>query len=514
MPDCTVHQVADKFQPTLDTVSVTQYVGPMGADCDLASWVLEVDRNSDGDFIDDGEDVIDDVLAATGIRTFRGREQALQISPPRVGEMAFELDNRAGAYSAGSTVEAGRPARLQGHYNEPYDIWRGELDKPIQFPDWDQQSTAITAQGAMGKLAGTVVSTALYTSIRTDVAIGHLLDAAGWPAADRDLDTGKTTLVWWWLDEEDAWDALSSLMWTEGPGAGIYEGADGKLVFHNRHYLLTQTVSKAAQTEITDNGASPRMGDGFVLEDGLDNVINAATLKVVRRSAKSTEAIWSLGATLTLSPSEVVKYRIRRSSGDPFQGALTPVAATDYTITAGAVTPVLDRTSGASVELTLTAGAAGATMTGLQMRADPVTIDAENLVSNRVDASASITKYLTRTLPDGYVIRNEIAQTDCQDLVDAIVGWYRNGRERVRAPIYNNDEASQTAALARDLDDRINVDVTVGAIDVDRDFYVFGIETAIHSRRAAVTTWHGEEVNDNEYGAWGVGKWDAHIWGY
>ena len=513
MADCTVRQVADRYQPALDQTGAADTIDALGQGC-LCSYVVQVDRNSDGDFDDAGEDVGEDILQSTGIKAYRGRDVPRTISPVRVGALNTELNNRADDYSPGSTLEAGRPIRWSAHFASVHNLWRGELDRPEQHPERDRQSVSLRALGLLGKLKGVIVSTALYENITTDVAIGHLLDAAGWPAADRSLETGKTALEWWWLDEEDAFEALRDLVNTEGPGAAVYEGVAGDLVFHNRHHLITNTKSTYIQTTLRASGASPNIAAGFSHDRGIDHVINEARIVVKRRSAKSTEVIWSLGETLTLAADEARSFIVRRSGGDPFKSVVTPIAATDYTLTAGSVTPALDRTSGAQVTLTMTAGSSGATVSGLQVRAGPVTVDAENAVENRVDASASITKHKRRSLPAGFGPRAELAQNVAQDTVDAVVGWYKDGRQTVRAPLENVDDATLTAQLVRDVDERIRVIANSGNFSLDDEFYIFGIEQELATRNHLRTVWSCEKVNTNQYGAWGIARWDQNVWAF
>jgi hypothetical protein len=65
-------------------------------------------------------------------------------------------------------------------------------------------STEIPSIGTLSRLVGQRVSTALYETITVDVAIGHLLDAAGWPAGERVIAVSTTVLEWWWVDNADA----------------------------------------------------------------------------------------------------------------------------------------------------------------------------------------------------------------------------------------------------------------------------------------------------------------------
>ena len=516
---------------------------------------LAIDRNGDGDFSDPGENVTADALADTGIKVYRGNDSARAISPPRIGDLQAELDNRSGGYSPGSTVAAGRAARLRIGST---DLWSGNLERPAQHPEQERQSTELTALGAAARLRDVKVSTALHENIRVDEAMGRVLDAAGWPKAARSLAAARTTLEWFWADEEDAWDLLLSLYYTEGPGAMLFEGRSGELVFRNRHQILTRTASNSAQTTVRSTAALPRIAGGFEHDYGVRHIINEASVKVVRRSAKALETVWNLGEPLELAPNEVRKLNARASSkdsgrgssGNPFKDAVTPVEGADYALAAGSLASVsLDRTSGVSAELTLTAGPDGAAVTGPstgstgsgqapstgsgqasstaseaddsedsdegpRLRARPVTVDGETLVVNRREAGDSIARHGKRTLPSEYAVRPEIARNAAQDLADAIVAFYKTGREMVEAPLINGDALTESAQIERDLGDRIRIEAESGNYDVDRDFHILGITHEIKNQRVLRTVWHCEEASENVYAAWGAAQWGRRPWGF
>jgi hypothetical protein len=97
----------------------------------------------------------------------------------------------------------------------------------------DLQGSTFTNEYVAG---GTV---ATYGTQRTDQRVTSILDAAAWPAADRSLDTGISTVQPSALDKVDA---LSHLQLVELSENGrLYIKGDGVLRFENRHsaYLTT-----------------------------------------------------------------------------------------------------------------------------------------------------------------------------------------------------------------------------------------------------------------------------------
>lgn len=465
------------------------------------------------------EDVTSYVRSEPGIKTTRGRDQIRALGPPAAGRADMELTNVDKQFSPENTdsvlygnLVPGRQVQVRATYGgTTYNLWTGYLDDIPQFPELSKRSVGLPSLGGFSKLAGQNVSTQVYQNITTDVALGHLLDAAGWSATARTLDTGKTTLAWWWLDNEDAFQAARALLNTEGPGAALYEDGSGNIVFESRHYRLTTARSTTAQATFADTGAEPKfLATPFSYNPALKDILNVAQITVKTRTAKSASVVWSLGQTVTLSPSEVRQYVA--TSSDPFTGAITPVNATDYTVSAGGLSSVtLSRTSGASTIVTLTAGSSGATVTGLQLRAQLVSTDNSVLVSNTVDTSASIAKYGRQVF--ALDTRAEIAANVAQDLVNAIVGLYQNPRPTVTFQVSNGHADRLTQILSRQISDRITI--TESQTVLSADFFIERIEHQVmQAGLHHITTFGCEKASNAGYAVWGTSLWGTGKWGF
>lgn len=344
--------------------------------------------------------------------------------------------------------------------------------------------------------------------------------------APRDLDTGRSTLSYWWLDDEDAMAALVALKATEGPGAAIYEDGTGAIVFRDRQKRLTASRSTVSQTTFrTAAGATePLASLPFAYDPGTRDVVNDVTVEVKSRTVQAIQTVWTLGSTITLAAGETRKYLARGgqttdiTTGQyigPFTGAVAPTSgAGDYTVTAGSLvsSPTLDRTSGASVTLTVgPAGASGATITGMRLRAQPVTVSATTPVRSTIDASTSQTAFGVRTFP--LPIRQEIAINDAQDLCNAIVGFQQNGRSTVLFTVRGIHGAARlTAALAREVSDRVTV--IHAASGLNADFYIESIAHRVIAPASHVTTFAGENAPADSYAVWGTSTWGTGRWGY
>lgn len=496
-----------------------------------ANYVILVDWDGDGSFevvfitprqpgvVSEDEDVSQYIRAYPGIDAVRGKDQIRALAPPMAGRCDVELDNQGRQFSpenSGSPLYGnlipGRQIQVQALYDgTPYYLWTGYLDDIPQYPAKDRLAVSLPSLGPLAKLAGKKISTALYQNITTDVALGHLLDAADWPTAKRVLDTGKTTLEWWWLQEEDALQAALTLLNTEGPGAVLLETEEGDIEFQSRHYRYTTTRATSSQATFRDSGTEPRFAAPFSYNPGLKDIINAAELTTKKReAAASYSAIWSLGQTVTLSPGETRKYGA--TSSDPFTDAQTPVDATDYTVTSGSLSTVsLNRTSGQSVTITLTAGASGATVTGLQLRAKAVTVTNTTGVQNTIDTSTSITRYGRQVYTAA--VRSEIALNAAQDLVNAIVSRYQEPRPTVTLSVNNETADRMTQILSRDISDRITI--VEAQTGVDHDYWVERIHHRISDGGYLHVAEFGcEKVVSTQYAVWDTAIWGVSVWGY
>lgn len=308
--------------------------------------------------------------------------------------------------------------------------------------------------------------------------------------APRHIDDGLTTMDWWWLDSEDALQALETLKNTEGPGAALYEDATGALVFKNRHARSTEARSSTVQTTFTDS-AEPRPSSPLTYDPGLKDVINRCEIEVVRRSAQALGEVWALGETVIIAAGETKMFVARAS--DPFKNAATPSSgAGDYTVSTGTLTTIsLDRTSGAQVTITLYS-ASGCTITGLRLRAESVEVVNTTTITHSVDMSTSQEAYGVSTyrLPT----RREIPAPTAQSFADAVVSYYQDGRPTLRMTVESNfDDDRKTAVLTREVGDRVHV--TIGD-DLDADFWIEHVEHNINTMSVHDTVFSLTEANE------------------
>lgn len=474
-----------------------------------ATWQTVVDWANNGDFTGTYDDVSDDLLREAGLTIALGLDSARSLAPPKIGTSAADLRNTDQRYSAESPASPiyqlmlpGRPVEHRAtdgvevayESDDEYDsdlyydgraqrtVHTGVLDDMPQHPERTSRRVGLTTLGTLTRLRGRrrngrKVSTALYESVSTGTALGHILDAVGWPANKRSLDTGGTTLLYWWLDDEEPYQAALDLLEVEGPQASLYEDGEGVLHFEGRNYRATEARCLTSQVTFYDRSTGATLGyeedveyDSIYPYDGTGgiqhlaplqydaghrNVINAVTVETEARSVGSLGVIYTYSGNLVLQPSEVRTITVKASSGGPFKEAVCTNGA-DVTVSAGSVTSVaLSRTSGANIDVTLTAGAGGATVNLFQVRAKLVSVIATQIVANSVDASDSIAAYDQQD----YAIsaRKDLDPNVGVDIADAIVQRYQEPLPSLLLTVLNVDAEHLYHQLARRVSDRVNV---------------------------------------------------------
>lgn len=324
--------------------------------------------------------------------------------------------------------------------------------------------------------------------------------------APRHLDAGQTVPSFWWADKADALQAIVKIVNSEGPGAALYDDGSGAIVFKNRHAILTEARSTVDQYTFrtAEGGAEPLCG--FRYEHGLRDKILTASATVKVRTAKSLGVAWSLGGTLNLAAGETRQVVARTSTGDPMKAAVTPVVTTDYTVASGSVSSVsLDRTSGAEIIISITAGTSATSITGLQLRAQQVSVDSVTTVRDQHgNTGDDLPSY---TLP----ILEEVDVDDAQAFVDSVVGSYEDGRPRGTLVVEGIEgDTRMEAALSLDVHDRVRV--IDSATNTDKDYYVHQITIELIAPNRLRATFAIEEALAEDFGIWDAGLWDSARW--
>jgi hypothetical protein len=426
------------------------------------TFTVRVDWARNGNFTDTGDDVTLDVRG--GMSASYGRDQSTALSPVVAGRGSVTLDNSTRAYSPRNTlsplfgnVKPSRPVLIERTISgTTYAVLRAHTDDSPIDPDVDSKTVAFSLVDYLADFHGVKVTTTLYQGLRTGEAIDVVLTAAGWTGG-RVLDAGSSLLPWFWCNGDDAFDVLQQLLASEGPPSLLTVDGTGAVVFRDRQHRITSTASTVSQATFTASGSTePVMGSGFRYSEPWGNIINDVQITVdERQSAGNRSTVWSADATINVDPSS--SYVVVVSTSDPFTNAVAPEDVTDYVVVSGSITATaLSRTSGQSTSITLTAGAGGAQITGLRLRAVSVPV-ARSRVVTRSD-STSQTAYGVRSLPSDLEPK-WASYEDVVDLAALFVATRKDPLPQLQAVFTCQD--SQTARLAavltRDLSDRVTV---------------------------------------------------------
>lgn len=447
------------------------------------------------------EDVTNYIQYQRGFQASQGRYQLLQLSPLAAGAAEGMLDNRDLRFSpdyASSPLAGSVIPGLQGYLNVTYagtvyPLLQGYTQQSDDKSLISQQNYPLRIYDALGKFNAVDVETAMYTSIRSDVAIGHVLDELGWPAGKRILDTGAATFARWCATGKKGLEAIRDIVLSEGPPAIAYIDGNNNFVFEGRHYRLLTSRCTTSQATFRDTGTEPCYSSDDP-RDPLENVINSATIRVAAYASAASQPLTVTGRALplTLAPSEAVTFTVTPPSGASFFD--TAVAST--VVSAGSVSSAFNRTSGGKATLTVTAGAGGATLTSVSATGTSYIASYAD-VSNSVDASASITKYGTRTLPDEFQPVWVPTVADGVDYCDYVVGRYQ---EFVRINAIGIDTAYAARALqgvTRGISDRVTI--VQSRTGGSADFFVEQIKRQFLPGPIMVTTLGVEKASAQSY---------------
>lgn len=234
----------------------------------------------------------------------------------------FDPTNLAGPYvAAGATqVKAGRAIRLRAIWaSVTYDLFRGFVDEPrLTYVKRGPATTTLTATDGTAAVAnydqngGATVGAGEDTGAR----INRVLDNLGWPAVERNIAVGRTTVQGTDLSA-NAW---AEIVLTSDTELGeVYFEADGRLTFRNRHALSTDTRSNTSQAVFgdADDGVELGFTDVELVADlnQTRNVIRAGRVGGVQQTVEDASSIaeyrrrtWQRTDLLHQTDAEVADY--------------------------------------------------------------------------------------------------------------------------------------------------------------------------------------------------------------
>jgi hypothetical protein len=449
-----------------------------------------------------GEDVTSRAWDRTPIGIDYGRDQARSLSPVKPGEAGFELDNTSRDYSPeyassplANLLGPGREVVIQATYDSTaHTLYRGHIDGFDLNPDPGDWSAGITALDGLGRLADVPVWTSLHQAITTGDAVHRVLDAIGWTGG-RDIDTGATTLRWWWEEGDDALAALERITTAEGPSSFVHIGALGEFVFRDRHHRLIRSASTTVQATFRESGTEPVFDPPFQYEAGWRDIVNHVELDVVEREVRSTpDVIWAMYSQYRLNPGETLTFTLVGNSA-LFTNVITPTqgtsadADTDFVISgSGTLTFDLDKTSGKRFVLRISLPLGGSAVTLTKGRLRGYVVDEVARATVTLEDSTSIATHGRRTYSGSAPHTNV---HDALAVAQLVIGQRSTRLPIARIRVVNSSATQVQQQLGRDLSDRIHI--IEPQTGLDTPFYIEHISHVVSNNGVVHETVFGCE---------------------
>ena len=346
-----------------------------GAEPATETILLEIDWDNDGVFAHAQSDVTADVLEIPSY--FMGRDYASQVyGRSTAGGFTAILRNDAAKYSRFNSsspifgkILPNRRVRLKSSTDGGAVSvqWHGYLDSIV--PEAREGGANEARLEAFGPLANiqarksyvaasrtpfpyTFPITFGSSSILTGSAATSVLDSIGFPAADRVIDPGLTTMLRWWVP--GLWGAEALRRVEETEFAFVRETRDNEIAFEDRHHRFKGAHLTSQQTYSDASGAA-LFYTQVPQTDPLQNIVNIIRVKVRRQTVATIATLWTLPENGANSPVIDVGESLTFIAQYPTPNAATqdvgvnvwtdPAATTDYTANSEALGGGTDLTS-------------------------------------------------------------------------------------------------------------------------------------------------------------------------
>ncbi len=426
-----------------------------------ATYKICVDWANNGTFTDAYDDITADVKS---IHFSRGKSD--ELGKAEVGQLSVTLNNADGLYtpsnSGGDLYGSLKPKRtIKVYYSSggtDYPLFYGFIEEIIPHPHLTEQDCIITATDGLDFLSRHDMSTALYKDTLTGTIHGYILDDAGWSSTMRTLDTGQDTVPYWYGHDVKARFAQEEIDDSE-QGFSYVDGS-GYFNFEDRHHRSTAThqTSQATFDNTMANifySLNPRnvynIIKSTVTPFELQSSATLWTLEEIPSIPAGESAIWWADASVNNTPVFVDAWAtLNDGDTDMTANSQSDGGGTDMTSDISVSLSKLAKT----MKITLTNnGSVPAYLTLLQARG--TYYDDKAKVTRKAEDTTSQTDYQKRTLDISGKYMSDAAQA--QDLVDYGIGKYKDPRAELSMTLMNQDSATLTQILSREISDRITV---------------------------------------------------------
>jgi len=471
------------------------------------------------------------------LRCRRGRDSASTLKGRSVaGTLSATLYNPSGIFSSFNTVSPifglilpRIKVKFQMRIVAPdawVDLWTGWLITIVpENPIRELPRARLSAHGSLALLNADDARVSPKTSILTGTAYGQVLDAVGWPAGDRVISAGETTMTRWPRQRADT-KALFALRKIDDTENGFTrEDRSTKVVWEDRHRRLKAPHLTSQQT-YTDEAATIRYQD-VRQEDPFQNVYKVFRASVTEYSVGATAVLWSLAGALSIGAGQTVDIWAEFPRKDSAVEAVgvdnwaTLVGGTDYVfnsepggggtdLTGDIVITASEFTE--AVKLSIKNNAAvTAHKTTLQAQGAPLNQDLTVSVTREVASSPVESEWPSPAefLPD---------LDEGKDHVDYLAVVHGTVSPILTIGyLANAAQAFLEDARDREVSDRVTVKSDAGTdLGIDEDFFIESITHELdRNRRHRVGLELSPTRNVAPFWVWGFAKWGTTtMWAY
>jgi hypothetical protein len=470
----------------------------------LQTYALDVNWNGDGStFVDETTN-----FNLLSLQSKRGHDWSSQLTGRAIaGSLQAEFLNIDGRFSPSNPASPlyGNllPARkVRWRATAPYagDLWTGFTYSGADPHSASIPTASLPCVGAFTVLGNqtNLINAGPQINVQSDVVIGAILDAAGWPVGQRTLDAGYVPVGNWFKVAANALAALQEI--EELEQGDIYEGLAWDIIFENRYHRSNNTASTVSQATFSDapNAQLPYLL-GLAQSNPLQQLFNLITCQVNPYNTPAAIApLWTYsGDAIRLSPGASITLTGTYSGGfvNPWT---TPVVGTDITQTGVsnsdiAVSGVSKYATTMPFTITNNNVSTDAILTLVQARGIAVTPATPYQVSAMDAASQSpIGGYGVRSYPiqNPWHFNAAYAQAAC----DYFITLYKNPFQLFTVTIPSGtSDALFEQAVKRKISDRITLvaNKQMTMMGVSGDFFIEAINHKIDfaNRRPLETTW-------------------------
>ncbi len=176
-------------------------------------------------------------------------------------------DNAGGAY-AGQVVPGLRVRISTTYQSTVYQVFTGFIerwDHGFRLPGGGAATVQITASDGLKLLNSLLLNNAGEAEEASGTRVGNVLDELGWPAADRDLNTGESSVIATGAQENV--NALAHLELVQLSELGtLFVAGDNTMTYRSRHALLKAPLT-TSQATYGDDAAELDFSDPLFRHD-------------------------------------------------------------------------------------------------------------------------------------------------------------------------------------------------------------------------------------------------------